>query len=158
MNDEQANGDTEIPINSLIKRGTSERDEEGRYWDDNYGSNEFDQDALIAFQALREDLGRQLELVSDRQNTMVQSIGIILAFASILLMEVIHSTYTNAGSIFVTASILALFACCITGIATIWEWKSWRLYTGYSSNDLSEAFNNWRFIELYHLLLTGVIV
>ena len=75
---------------SLIQTDCSEQAKE------NVGKNkrtheyELDFNAMAAIRTIEEDFGRQLELASDRQNTMVQSVGIILAFASISLIEVIR--------------------------------------------------------------------
>lgn len=158
MNNEHTSDGPDIPASSLLPIEPFEktRDDSGRKEGYTYGYD-FDTVAVTALQTLKEDFGRQLELVSDRQNAMVQSTGIILAFASVLLIETIRIVQTHPYGMLDIISAFSLFVCCLVGIATIWEWKNWNLYTGFDSNDIIEAFNDWRFVRLYSLLLTGVL-
>ncbi|WP_148305817.1 hypothetical protein [Candidatus Methanoplasma termitum] len=126
-------------------------------WRNNMHSNSFDATTANAVQTLKEDFDRQLELVSDRQNTMVQSIGIILAFASVLLMETIQMVHLSHSSVPGIASVIALFTCCLIGIATIWEWKSWSLHTGFDLYEIIEVFNKRDFVRFYSLLFEGAV-
>jgi len=121
-------------------------------------SRGFDNDALTALLAMKDDFGRRLELASDRQNAMVQSIGIILAFASILLGETVRLIHTGQWGACEAVSVTAMLSCCMTGIATIWEWKSWKLYTGFYSDDVVRAFRGWRFVDLHYMLVGGVLI
>ncbi|MCL2607473.1 MAG: hypothetical protein FWD92_02800 [Methanomassiliicoccaceae archaeon] len=86
--------------------------------------NQFNDDARNAIYDIREGLGRQLELASNKQNSMVTIIGILLAFASLMFI----STYPNEGvlnGLLSGASISAIFfgACCAAGIITILLWR-----------------------------------
>ena len=140
------------PMPPADEDGHDGRRERGRA-----GGRGFYSDALTALLAMKDDFGRQLELASERQNAMVQSIGIILAFASILMGEAVRLMHTNPWNVYDAVSMAAMLACCMTGIATIWEWKSWRLYTGSDTDSVIDAFNSWRFIDLHHLLVGGVL-
>jgi len=158
MNDEYKTDDNNDLANSLIKEEPDKAKKDGRFREDeNAEDHEFDNVAMTVFQVLKEDFGRQLELLSGRQNTMVQSIGIILAFASVLLIESIRMISTNSDNLFDLISMASLFACCLTCIATIWEWKSWSLYIGLESDKVVDAFNDWNYVSLYEMLLAGVL-
>jgi hypothetical protein len=118
---------------------------------------EYDSNALAAIHALREDFGRRLELVSNRQNTMFQSIGILLAFASILMTQAISMIFLNPDNVCGTVALATFLLCCAAGIVTIWEWRNWKLFTGLNSDELADLFNRRRFIHLQKQLLSGVI-
>lgn len=120
-----------------------------------YGS-EFDRDVVTALHAIKEDFGRQLGLASDRQNSMIQSIGIILAFASILLIEVIRTAQLNTEGIPGLMALVSFLSCCSIGVATIWNWRNWEMYTGFDQDEVVDSFNDWRFIDVHGLLLNGV--
>jgi hypothetical protein len=120
-------------------------------------NREFERDAVAAAHMMWDDFGRRLELASNRQNTMIQSVGIILAFASILLTETISTMHQNAGNAYNVAALVAFFFCCTFGVLTVWEWRGWKLYTGLDSSEVTDAFNERGFIYLQRLLLKGVI-
>ena len=73
-----------------------------------------------ALSAIKEDIGRQLGLASDRQNAMLQSIGILLAFASILLLQIIvmNPSFSGYGLLFAVSIICVLF-CCVLGVSVL---------------------------------------
>ena len=52
-----------------------------------YFADEYDADVRFAIHDIREDLGRHLNLSSDRQNAMITIVGILLAFASLLFIN-----------------------------------------------------------------------
>jgi len=70
--------------------------------------------------SVKEDVGRQLGLASDRQNAMLQSIGILLAFASILLLQIIvmNPSFSGYGVLF-AVSILCVLFCCVLGVSIL---------------------------------------
>ncbi|MCL2317769.1 MAG: hypothetical protein FWC44_01740 [Methanomassiliicoccaceae archaeon] len=123
----------------------------------NESDREYDARALTAILTIKGDFDRQLELVSDRQNTMIQSLGIILAFASVLLVSTMRMVQLRFDSIPEMISIAALFTCCLIGITTIREWKNWKLFTGSNLNEVITVFNEENYTKLYHLLLEGVV-
>ena len=73
-----------------------------------------------ALSVIKEDIGRQLGLASDRQNAMLQSIGILLAFASILLLQIIvmNPSFSGYGLLFAVSIICVLF-CCVLGVSVL---------------------------------------
>jgi len=102
-------------------KGNHENCEYGHHM---YDNRKFNRDSITSLHVLREDFGRQLELISNKQNTMIQTIGIVLAFASILLIEAIHlckdsPVYSSA------AALMAFILCCTVGVQTLWQWKGW---------------------------------
>jgi len=157
MNKENTSDEPEVPESSLIQKESAEHTEDK--WN-SVEQDEYDRDydarALTALRTIKEDLDRQLELVSDRQNTMIQSIGIILAFASVLLVSTMRLVQMRLDNIPEMISITALFTCCVIGIATIREWKNWKLYTGSNLYKVINAFNEEKYTILYHMLLEGV--
>jgi hypothetical protein len=159
MNEEYNSDDLGIHADSLISTESfNDRKEDHREGKRQYAfGRDFDSTTLTAILTLKDDFGRQLELVSDRQNTMVQSIGIILAFASVLLMEIVQIIHLSLDSIPGIISVVALLTSCLIGIATIWEWKSWSLRTGFNLYNVTEVFNDGNFVKLYSLLLEGVV-
>ena len=118
---------------------------------------EFDDEAVAAVRELREDFGRRLELASNRQDAMMQSIGVILAFASILLVEAVRSLHLGEGAGTGTVSLLSFLICSIIGVATIWQWRNWELYAGLEYGRVSDSFSDRRFVELRRLLLESVV-
>jgi len=77
-----------------------------------------DRNALSIF---REDAGRQLSLMSDRHNTMLQSVGILVAFASILFLQLITigPALDGSGGILFMVSMGSILLCGIYGTVTI---------------------------------------
>ena len=116
----------------------------------------FDGIAVAAIHSIKEDLGRQLELASDRQNAMVQSVGIILAFASILLVETVRSLYLDNGDALGVISLASFLLCSVVGIVTIWQWRGWDLYAGFEYGKIADLFDDRKFVDLERLLLRGV--
>ncbi|MCL2148503.1 MAG: hypothetical protein FWH47_04095 [Methanomassiliicoccaceae archaeon] len=119
-----------------------------------YGSNN---EAASTVRDIREDFSRQLEVTSSRQNAMVQSVGIMLAFASMLFIETIRSVYSNSGDAAGVASLASFLFCCVVGVMTIWQWRNWELYSGYDYDKMAESFNKGEFVGVQLLLLRGVI-
>lgn len=127
-------------------------DQEDEYAD----SGGFDDDVVAAIHAIKDDSGRQLELASDKHNAMVQSMGIILAFASILFVETTQFVNTDVNGLMSVVALCAFLTCCLIGVATILEWKSWDLYTGSESDKVVDAFNDRNFIGVHYMLLIGI--
>ena len=141
----------------LISIEHSDQTEEDPGKKDNTHGYESYYNAMATIHAVREDFGRQLELASDRQNAMVQSVGIILAFASILLIESIRLLYPEPNKIYNIIALASFLMCCATGIATIWRWKNWELYSGLDFNKVINFFNMEKIFAMHFLLLKGVI-
>jgi len=136
----------------------SERTHEDACRENEYaGSREFDHDVVTAIHAIKDDFGRQLELASDKHNAMIQSMGIILAFASILLIETIQFVNMQMGGLLSIAALCAFFVCCFIGIITILTWNSWDLYTGFESDKIVDTFNDRNFVNVHYMLLKGII-
>ena len=142
---------------SLVQIETFNRTENND--DKNTGATDFEFDfyATSAIRAINDDFGRQLDLASDRQNTMVQSVGIIMAFASILLIEVVRLLYLEPDSANNIIALIVFLLCCAVGVATIWQWKNWELYSGFNFNDILFSFNEKRFADMHLFLLKGMI-
>ena len=157
MSKENTSDEPEAPENSSTNKESSDSSEEERKNDDKTAfDRDYDARALTAILTIKEDFDRQLELVLDRQNTMIQSIGIVLAFASVLLVSTMRLVQLRLESFPDMISISALFICCLIGIATIREWKNWELNTGLNIYKVKDAFNEEKYHVLYQLLLEGV--
>lgn len=107
-------------------------------WD----SEDEDKDTLLL---IKEDIGRQLGLASERQNAMLQSIGILLAFASILFLQIIimNPSFSGYGLFFVVSIICVLF-CCVLGVSVL----SSSAFSLSSGMDIEEEINLYRKGEL----------
>ena len=95
-----------------------------------------------ALKVIKEDIGRQLGLVSDRRNTMVQSIGIIMAFASVLFAQIITvGTFEGISGIYFTSSLLCLFSCGAMGIFTILKSTVFVTWSGMKIDEEAILYN-----------------
>jgi len=101
---------------------SSEEDDEYDYYDER-------EHALFV---LREDVSRQLKLTSDRQNMILQLIGILVAFASIIFVQqLIMDTDVHGWRMYAFAiSLLLIFFCCTLGIYTIMMSDVFAISTG----------------------------
>lgn len=87
-----------------------------------------DRDSLLL---VKEDIGRQLHLASDRQNAMLQSIGIIVAFASILIAQIItrNPSFDGLGALLLV-SLVSLLSCSGLGIYSIVTSDAFTIFLG----------------------------
>jgi hypothetical protein len=120
--------------------------------------HDFDRDAAAALGAVIGDFGRRLSLLSDRQNSMMQSAGMLLAFASILLIETVRLIFEGAGDALAIAALLCFLSSCAICVWTIWGWKNWELNMGADPDDILDIFNEWKWIDLQHSLLYGAVM
>jgi len=157
MSKENSQGEQEDSESSSKHSESLDRSEEEGDEKRNELDRDFDARALTAILTIKDDFDRQLESVLDRQNTMIQSIGIILAFASVLLVSVMRSVQLRLDSVPEVISVAALFSCCVIGIVTIREWKNWELYSGLDLGKVIDAFNEEQYTRLYYLLLGGTV-
>jgi hypothetical protein len=95
------------------------------------------------FSLIRGDIERQLGLASDRQNSMLQSIGILVAFASILFLQLLtmDPAFDGFGAFFAT-SIFSVLLCCLLGIFTILESRKFALSAGMNIMDEISRYND----------------
>jgi hypothetical protein len=120
-----------------------------------------EQDPEIRFQnalfVMREDLGRQLGLASDRQNTMLQSIGIIVAFSSILFLQLLamDPAFDGYGLLFII-SIGSVLSCSVFGIHTIMVSSNFALSAGMEADKMVELYDNHE-IDNYELKVANGI-
>jgi hypothetical protein len=93
-----------------------------------------------ALSLLKEDHSRQLQLASDRQNTLLQSIGILVAFASVIFVQkALDTSIPSENGIEVLAD--PIFLCCIVGIGTIMmSWK-FGFHMGMNVRRSAERYN-----------------
>ncbi len=110
---------------------------------------------MSAVAVIREDLGRQLDLASNRQNTMIQIIGIIMAFASLLLIECVHYCTDPTDFVFM-AALVAFLICCMVGTLSLWQWKNWELLTGSDIDSTIQSFNDGDFFEVQSKIIKGI--
>ena len=97
-------------------------------------------DYYNAVSLLREDYSGQLQLASDRQNAILQSIGILVAFASVIFVQKLLSSGPVENDIYLYISD-PTFLCCIVGIGTIMmSWK-FAFPTGMNVRRSAERFN-----------------
>jgi len=116
--------------------------EETGHGGEGYGFGYFEAVDRDALSLLREDIGRQLGLASDRQNTLLQSAGILVAFASILLLQLLamDPDLSGYGMLF-TASMGAGLICCIAGILVILRSSGFALSTGMVAREAIDHYN-----------------
>jgi len=94
--------------------------EETWHGGDGYAIAHFETEDKGALSLLREDIGRQLGLASDRQNTLLQSIGVLIAFASIVFLQLMTmNPVSDWGGVLSVASMGFIALCCAYGIFTI---------------------------------------
>jgi len=104
-------------------------------------SNCIEADVQNALSLLRKDIGRQLGLASDRYNTLLQSIGILVAFASILFLQLLAIDPVFAGyGILFASSMLSVFFCCIVGILSILRSSRFALSAGIAVDKETDLF------------------
>ena len=113
---------------------------------------------------MRKDLHLKLTIASGRQNIMKQEIGIIMAFASILLIQLVYilldidtDAVLTAPAICFIISALSVFACCIIGLVTILRWSFFTLEIGMSINKMTELYNESEISKLETDMLNGLI-
>ena len=95
-----------------------------------------------ALKVIKEDIGRQLGLASDRRNTIVQSIGIMMAFASVLFAQIITvGTFEGISGSFFSFSLLCLFFCSIMGIFTILKSTVFVTWSGMKIDEEAILYN-----------------
>lgn len=106
---------------------------------------------------VREDLGRQLGLASDRQNATLQSIGILVAFASILFLQLLAmDPVLERGGIFSWLSMGSVLLCSIVGILTILKSSNFALSTGMGAEDVMELYEMKKTDDLEIMIAHGV--
>ena len=94
---------------------------------------------------MRGEFGRQLGLMSDRQNAMLVSIGILVAFASILfaqqilLLDIDFSEWKKW--IFNIVSMILLLICCLLGILVIYKSSDYLVFTGMNIGAATKKFS-----------------
>ena len=54
-------------------------------------------------------------------------------------------------------ALTSFLMCCAVGVATIWHWKNWELYSGFNFNEIIDSFNKRKFFAMNLLLLRDVI-
>jgi hypothetical protein len=106
----------------------------------------------------RKDLGRQLGLVSDRQNAMLQSIGILVAFASILFLQLLAMDPVFEGyGFFFVASIESVLFCCIIGVLMILQTSRFALSAGMAIEEEVILYNSDEINNLEERITRGLI-
>ncbi|MCL1979313.1 MAG: hypothetical protein FWG60_04060 [Methanomassiliicoccaceae archaeon] len=105
--------------------------------------NVFEPSDKKTLSVIREDLGRQLGLASERRNAMVQTVGIMAAFASVLFLQVLATgpALEGFGILFIVSMGSFLF-CCIWGAVTFLNSRDHVLSAGVSlENGLGISFD-----------------
>jgi len=99
-----------------------------------------------ALVVIREDLSRQLGLMSDSHNTMLQSVGILVAFASILFLQLIAMgpALDGNGGILFMVSMGSFLLCGIYGVVTISESRGFVLSAGLSIEEEKDLYETQR--------------
>jgi len=83
-------------------------------------------------------------------------IGVILAFASILLVQTIQHIDSDLRGMLSAGALFLFLICCIIGVVTMLEWRNWDLFIGSENNKAIEAFNVRRFVDMHISLLEGM--
>jgi len=144
-------------VDSGDKKITDENSlpEEDALEDSNFESV-FDAEVRFAIHDIREDLGRHLNLSSDRQNAMIMIVGILLAFASLLFINI----YPEGGILhdlmsFESMSTIAMAVCCFVGVITLLFWRGDKHLEG-NIDSAIERFNEEKWFEVQKELLLGL--
>ncbi|MCL1811357.1 MAG: hypothetical protein FWG41_03960 [Methanomassiliicoccaceae archaeon] len=117
-------------------------------------SKKDDQNALTL---IREDLGRQLGLASDRQNTMLQSIGVMVAFASILFLQLLAMEPVFDGyGVFFIISLCSVLFCCIYGVFAILSSSNFALLTGMGVEEAKSSYENDEVCDIEATITNGM--
>lgn len=116
-----------------------------------------EQGYTAAIHAISEDFRHQLMLLSDRQNSMVQSIGVILAFASILLIETVSLAHSRSDNGIILVALGFFFLCCLGCIWAILDWRNWEVYSGADQEAVLDRLENKDVFGIPEMLLQGVV-
>jgi len=154
MKEKQETDDPE----SIHGSHTSE-DEAGCENEENERDGPFDDNARNAIHDIREDLGRQLGLASNKQNSMVTIIVILLAFASLMFI----STYPDDGLLNSPLSGGSLSAivfglCCTVGIMTMLLWRDHDQASDEYISQAIDHFNKEKLFDVQTELFYGLRV
>jgi hypothetical protein len=114
-------------------------------------------DDLSALKLVRRDLERQLGLASDRQNTLLQSVGILVAFSSILFLQslTMNPAFNGSGVLFFVSMICA-FLCCLLGVVTVLTHRLFISSTGINIKEGVQLYNNKKTTSLEEKIMEGV--
>ena len=107
---------------------------------------------------LSEHLEARLGFNSGQQNMMVQSIGILMAFASIVLVEVLRSSTFSLelSNIIPFMSVLMLTVCCACGVYMISLWREWAATGDEELSEAVKALNNREWIKVQANIWRGL--
>jgi len=141
---------------SLAESGDQFNERSWQYSEQHSNINEFNRDVVTAIHSIRDDVGRQLVLTSDKNNALIQMIGVILAFASILLVQTIQHIDSDMRGMLSAGALFLFLICCLIGVVTMLEWKNWDLFIGSENNKAIDAFNVRRFVDMHISLLDGM--
>jgi len=137
-------------IKTLLKDDAGEEPEKDHV-------DRFDDDARVSIHDIREDLGRQLDLVSDRQNAMITIVGILVAFASLLFITIYpEEGFFNSSVGLDSYSAIAFGICCAVGITTLLFWKNWDFGLDGNIKEAISRFNEDRWFSVQTELLSGL--
>jgi hypothetical protein len=128
------------PPDEAPEKDVSCNEENSDSWKETY--IRYDTKNHEALQIIKEDVGRQLGLASDRQNLILQSVGILLAFASVLFvpMAIVNTDIIFENSYF-TAAMILVFLCCLVGVCTLILSGAFTLSSGLSVKNEIYRYN-----------------
>jgi len=131
--------------------GSSEEDE-----DLEEDINWFEEGTRAAIHDIREDLGRQLGIATNKHSSHITVIGILIAFSSVLLIAVLpESRYAWSDLSEILASV-AFLLCCLFGFFAILRWKKEDHATGGHISRAIEHFNERNMFSVQTELLDGL--
>jgi hypothetical protein len=125
------------------------------YGDDDDPDDDFDDETRFAMHDIREDFARHLNLASGRQNAMITIVGILVAFASLLFIDIYPKGGFHDLNGFESASAVAMLICCAVGIITLLFWKGDKVLHG-NINDAIGKFNEEEWYEVQRELMVGL--
>ncbi|MCL1810824.1 MAG: hypothetical protein FWG41_01175 [Methanomassiliicoccaceae archaeon] len=113
----------------------------------------------ISLSIIKEDIGRQLGLASDRQNSILQSIGILVAFASVLFVQIIvmNPSFDGSGWIFVF-SLACLLFCSGLGVVVLIMSKAFTIIMGNDNRGAATLLKTEEINNLEIDIVNGMII
>lgn len=114
------------------------------------------------YDSLKSEIGRQNQLHSSYQNSIMQRIGIIIAFASILLLDAFDTfaklQTDSIGFIICVMAMGFLISSCCLGVIFMLDWKKWTWTTGADVESLIERYNADDLEGCEYLIFDGLVV
>ncbi|MFA6679977.1 MAG: hypothetical protein WCR96_05755 [Candidatus Methanomethylophilaceae archaeon] len=146
----------EEPSNQLVQDNSDLDTEEPNKNEYDQLNPEYISEQNEAYFALKNEISRQHSLVSDYLNSLMQRIGIILAFGSLLFVESLNGISVISNPLNYLDTIL-LGLCCIAGIWSIINWKEWGTPLGVQIEIMIDEYNSNNFVKVHDSIIDEMI-